>query len=131
MAYTVPTFNLTCNVYTGPWLTRVLRTAGLVCNLAIGRRVQQQYQVETGTVAGPASPLLLVPAGSDVRDDGNATGADLIECPAGSGRWYGVLIVDDMAKGFSNEYRLVGMTKACQANDAVAWAGLFWPTPIP
>jgi hypothetical protein len=32
-------------------------------------------------------------------------GQDLVEVPAGSARWYNVLHVDDVGKGFPNEYR--------------------------
>jgi len=131
MAFSVPTFNLECNVYTGPWTTKVLRLIALPCNLALGRRVQINGAAFFGFPDGAASPSLLVPALSDVRDAGNATGQDIIEVPLGSGRWYEVNIVDDVGKGFSNEYRIVSMFKICQAVNATEYPGLFWPTPIP
>ena len=131
MSFTLPTFNLVCDIYTGPRLTMVLRQSGVPCNLAIGRRMQlwsDGYQTNT---SGGASPCLLVPAGTDVRDNGNASGYDVIDCPAGSGRYYAVISVDDMSKGFPTEYRLVAMAKAVRFNDPTEFAGLFWPTPIP
>jgi hypothetical protein len=131
MSFTVPTFNLECNVYTGPWLTRSLRLIALPCNLALGRRTQINGASFFGFPDGASTPSLLVPAKSDVRDDGNVGGADVIECPLGSGRWYQVNIVDDVGRGFANEYRLVSMFKICQAVNATLYSGLFWPTPIP
>jgi hypothetical protein len=48
---------------------------------------------------------LLVPALTDVRGPQDPVGPDMVEVPAGSGRWYQVVFVDDIAKGFSNEHR--------------------------
>jgi hypothetical protein len=46
-----------------------------------------------------------VPAGTDLRGNLSTTQRDLVEVPAGSGRYYEVWVVDDVAKGFFNEYR--------------------------
>jgi len=62
----------------------------------------------------------LVPKESDIRDQFNTGGADRMEIPAGSGRYYQVAWVDDIAKGFPNEYRLVLVYKLGT-----------WPTPTP
>jgi len=48
---------------------------------------------------------LLVPKLVDVRGPQDTVSADLVEVPAGSGRWYVVVAVDDIGKGFSNEHR--------------------------
>jgi hypothetical protein len=63
---------------------------------------------------------MLLPKLTDVRGSLNVAGADTIECPAGSGKYYQCKYVDDRGKGFANEHRVVIM----------AGAG-FWPTPIP
>jgi hypothetical protein len=131
MPFSLPAFNLLCNVYQGPWLGKVLRIADLPCNLAIGRRVQQLGTDQLGFPQGFASPSLLVPKGSDVRDTSQQTQPDILEVPSGSGRWYATNIVDDMAKGFSNEYRLVSMYKVCDAVNPALYPGLFWPIPMP
>lgn len=131
MAFTAPTFNLLCDVYTGPWLTKVLRISGLPCNLAMGRRVQQLWAVGFNAPEGAAAPNLLVPALSDVRDQICGGDSDLVEVPAGSGRWYVVALVDDVGKGFDNEYRLCALQKIGQAMSPGNFPGLFWPTPIP
>lgn len=132
MAFTVPNFNLKCDVYGGPWLTRSLRIGNLACNLALGRRVQVAGTLaDTGDPA-PACPMLLVPALSDIRDfSQNIPATDYVEVPSSSGRWYQVLQVDDVGKGFSNEYRIVAIAKICDTIDPVLYPGLFWPTPMP
>jgi hypothetical protein len=71
-----------------------------------------------------------LPAGTDIRDEGVDPGvADCVEVPAGSGRFYLVDYVDDVAKDFPNEYRIAVLVK-------VGGAGFFptfplWPQPIP
>jgi hypothetical protein len=132
MAFTVPDFNLTCDLYSGPYVGRVLRIGSLPCNLAMGRRVQQLFVEYSNSTAGPAAPSLLVPAGTDARDPSTGqVDLDIVEVPAGSGRWYGIMCVDDVGKGFGNEYRLLAMTKIYQALDTTKYAGLHWPVPIP
>lgn len=131
MPFSVPDFNLVVGIYTGPWATKVFRQFQ-DCNLAFGRRTQTIIGGGTGSglFFGMVANLLL-PAGTDVRDNGNASGYDCLEIPPGSGRWYQANCVDDVGKGFPNEYRLVTLGKICQAADAIEFAGVFWPTPIP
>jgi hypothetical protein len=101
----VPVFPLTVKIVTGPLISGPVRlsTHG---NLSPGRRVLQHLS-EYGE-DGPANIAmqLLLPAGTDIRGPASSTGADSVEVPSGSGRWYGVFFVDDIAKGFSNEHRL-------------------------
>lgn len=132
MAFTVPTFDLLCDIYTGPFPARVLRIHDQPCNLAMGRRVQQAIPASFGLPEGYASPSLLVPAGTDVRDGAcGPPGVDFIECPPGTGRWYFAGYVDDVGKGFPNEYRLVALGKCYEDLNAIEFAGLHWPIPIP
>lgn len=135
MAFSVPTFNLLCDVYTGPWLTKVLRISALPCNLALGRRGKKWMFIDVYIDYSSVSPDLLVPALSDVRDHSTSSPvgayADIIECPAGTGRWYWVNSVDDVGKGFPNEYRMCGLQKILEWQDPVNYAGAKWPTPIP
>jgi hypothetical protein len=97
----------------------------------MGRRIQQYSVSDPLVYGGAAAPSLLIPKLSDVRDWSSGGQADMIECPAASGRWYQVAIVDDVGKGFSNEYRLVWMLQAYQQLDPTRFAGLQWPVPIP
>lgn len=131
MAFSVPTFNLLCDVYTGPWTGKVLRLADVPCNLALGRRVQQIYAAEFNAPYGPSAPNLLVASLTDIRDQHCGGDSDLVEVPKGTGRWYVVSIVDDVGKGFPNEYRLCGLQKISQATSPGNFPGLHWPTPIP
>jgi hypothetical protein len=74
---------------------------------------------------------LLLPSKTDIRDTSCAITGDVLECPAGSGRWYGVFSVDDFGKGFSNEFRVAWIGKIFEDLDPLAFPGLFWPAPIP
>lgn len=132
MSFTVPQFPLSVDIYSGPWLSRSLRLS-TVGNLAPGRR-----NFPFPTFDNPNSLIvndsltLLLPPGTDVRDmHCNIPFNDLVEVPAGSGRWYGVTLVDDSGKGFPNEHRWALLAKISQRTDATAYAGLFWPSPIP
>lgn len=131
MAFTIPTFNLMCNVFTVVAGVPTLRDT-IPCNMASGRRVSQLFGAaeEDGELYGVV-PLLLVPMGSDVRDTSCGAEADLIEAPAGTGRWYMVTCVDDMAKGFSNEYRIVSVGKIWGFSGSGIPSLPPWPTPIP
>jgi len=132
MAFTTPTFNLLCDIWEGPFLMKTLRLADVPCNLALGRRVQQLFVDPVQPLTAPACPNLLLPPLTDVRDqDCNTTVSDFVEVPKGTGRWYIVLLVDDVGKGFPNEYRLAAIAKISAHIDGAAYAGLFWPTPIP
>jgi hypothetical protein len=99
----------------------------------MGRRGQVLTldDVPDGTVRnGPA--YLLFPAFTDVRDlNCVQVENDIVEVPSGSGRWYGVLLVDDVGKGFSNEHRYAAVAKISERQNATDFPGLFWPTPIP
>lgn len=132
MAFTLPDFNLFCNVYRGPWPTKVLAIADLECNLAFSRR--GQIPTPFAADANEWSPImsLLVPPGSDIRSLVCAAVQDLVECPSGSGRWYQVGGVDDIGKGFDNEHRCALLFQISEALIPTGnYAGLLWPTPIP
>ncbi len=132
MSYTLPVFPLPVDVYSGPWLAKSLRLS-TVGNLAPGRRsLIPNLGWDGGQQVIPLDTILLVPPLTDVRD-GYCAGhvADVIECPAGSGRWYSVYGVDDYGKGFANEHRYVLLNKIGSFIGGTAYAGLDWPTPIP
>jgi len=132
MSFELPTFNLPVDIYTGPWLTKTLRVS-TVGNLAYSKRIA----LESGGL-DPTSPTssavtvmqLLLPPLTDVRDRYNGGPYDVVEAPSGSGRWYCVLGVDDIGKGFANEHRCALVQKIAANINAVAFAGLNWPTPI-
>jgi hypothetical protein len=134
MAFTVPEFPLDVNVFTGPWLTRVFR---LLCpgNLTWGKRGQVLPIDDSGPERTTFSPMmvLLVPALTDLRGKltGDGSAGDVVEIPAGSGRWYGVAGVDDIGKGFDNEHRAAYVFQISEVIDPVNYAGLLWPQPMP
>lgn len=121
MAFNVPSFNISCNVWTngaGPPAAPRLTS---LCNLQHARRIFSPSEGGTFVLANPwCSMFLLVPALTDVRDQSNASGQDIIEVPAASGRMYYCVHVDDVGKGFANEFRCCVLAKL----------GV-WPTPIP
>jgi hypothetical protein len=133
MAFTLPNFNLAVDIYQGPWVGRVFRLS-TVGNLSTGRASRSSSLDDIGFpgILGTDRNLLL-PAGTDIRDlaCGLSYPYDIVEVPAGSGRWYAVGIVDDVAKGFANEYRMAFLSKIFDAVDSPNNAGLFWPIPIP
>lgn len=131
MSFTVPTFNLVCNISTGPYLSRHIRLANQACNLARGRRAAVASNIDPFELLSYTQMELLLPALTDVRDLSCSGIEDVVECPAFSGRWYQVIGVDDVGKGFTNEYRVAILQKIYETIDPVDYLGLFWPTPIP
>jgi hypothetical protein len=132
MAFSVPDFNTDCDIYTGPWNTRVLRIAGQECNLQYGRRPASHADFPVSNEFSVCMNLLL-PAGTDIRSTVCGYIADSVECPAGSGRWYFVANVDDVGKSYPNEFRVALLLAASEAKFGTGseYLGLFWPTPIP
>jgi hypothetical protein len=134
--YNVPNFNLTCAIYkSDPTLNFALLTFRLFspCQLRGFGRVPsptatQAFNLPTGLLASVCD--LYLPALTDIRDlSCNGGNTDVVEVPAGSGRWYYVGQVDDVAKGFSNEYRRARLTKVFQGSTTPTFP--LWPTPIP
>jgi len=120
MAYLPPTFNLECFVWrnTEDWTTDPPAEI-FDCQLRYpGSKLTGQDQYAEWC---PYWALLL-PKESDIRDFNCPSGQDYVEVPSGSGRLYGVMLVDDVAKGFTNEYRIAYISKT--------W-GAQWPEPIP
>jgi hypothetical protein len=119
--FNVPNFNLNCNVWRNGNAPPAAPNATFTCNLALGRRVSS-YQ---GVISTPNEPImsLLLPVSTDVRGPQTAAPDTCVEVPAGSGRFYTILGVDDSGKGFPNEHRVA----------LIAWTSSFgaWPAPIP
>jgi hypothetical protein len=124
--YILPNFNILCNIYTyeplsPTWPAIPLdapRLANVACALVYGRRVNV---MSTGGTLIPGVPIqainLLLVKLTDIRGPQDNFGQDVVECPAGSGRWYGVAYVDDIGKGYVNEHRT-----ACLFAIAGTWA---------
>jgi hypothetical protein len=112
MSYVIPNFNIVCNIYDPdtPGVPEIPsnppRIVAQECALVYGRRVNV---ASTGGTTLPGVPLmamsLLVPKGTDIRGPQDTTSFDMVECPAGTGRWYWVCAVDDIGRGWANEHR--------------------------
>jgi len=145
MAFRTPTFNLAFNIW------RVTNTVGNppdvvgFCNLSCGKRGLQAIGAQNSPIglAGTAAYAksldayteLLLPALTDIRPLDSPLGEmDCVEVPAGSGRYYWVSWVEDVAKGFANEYRLAlvirltGQWAAITANPWIVPAPVY---PLP
>ena len=120
MAYTLPTFNLVVNLWHSGHVPPAAPDLVTVGNLTPGRREITPYVLEPGGAALEANMYLLLPAGTDIRDAKGGTGNDLAEVPAGSGRFYTVKFVDDVAFGFANEHRVAQLA-----------GNTGWPVPFP
>lgn len=119
MPYSLPTFNLTINLWHPPTFFPAAPAQVIMGNLAYSRRVHSFGGNSIGEM------FLLVPALTDLRSPVNQAGVsfDEVEVPAGSGRFYVVYAVDDVGKGFSNEHR-------CAVLVQNTGRGL-WPIPMP
>lgn len=122
--FILPTFNLTCNIwrYTLNPRTDPPTIAGQVCNLQFGHKnswgpvesfvPNTSHTAFNNNIANYAMARnLLLPVHTDIRPAWyggvvNVGQGDFVEVPAGSGRFYGTMDVDDVAKGFTNEYRV-------------------------
>jgi hypothetical protein len=114
VAYRLPTFNISCGIYSGDGSPFPVvpefddpRIEEQECALVFGRRVNMALfggQDELGLQT--LSMSLLLPPSTDVRGREAVTGPDIVECPSGTHRWYWVVSVDDIGKGWPNEHRV-------------------------
>jgi hypothetical protein len=128
MAFTVPNFNIRCNISSPPVPNTPgipvgpYRNPNVACNLAWGRRTNSSSLTPAaGPVFVASTTDLLMPKLTDIRGPQDTVSYDMVEVPAGSGRWYVVTTVDDVGKGFVNEYRIAVL---------LALAGS-WTAPYP
>ena len=116
MAFKIPNFNILCNLSQPDVANTVqipsppFRLQNQACQLTYGRRVNVSSTGGTAEVGVLAMTMnLLLPAGTDVRGPQDVRSFDMCEVPAGSGRWYSVVFVDDIGRGFPNEHRTAGL----------------------
>jgi len=138
MAYRLPTFNLAADIY------RILGLGGTygvpdlsqVCNLCPGKRDQVYLTGAPATNAAFTNDVsrefryALFPALTDVRATWNGLAADIVEIPSGSQRFYVVIDVEDVGKGFPNEHRMATLLYMRSGSGAVA-GGLGTTAPVP
>lgn len=121
MPFVTPTFNIVVNVWRNASGPPAVPDLSPPANLAFGRRTSSLQGIESPS--GEPFMTLLLPPGTDVRSGKCASGADWVEAPAGTGRYYAVLGVDDIGKSFANEHRAAILV-------ATTHFGA-WPSPIP
>jgi hypothetical protein len=118
--FTLPTFNLAVNIWRHGNPTSNPPDVITPGNLAYGERSSVPYAVTTTQQTVYGGMWLLTPKGTDIRDDKAVAGQDTCEVPAGSGRFYAVVWVDDAGSGFPNEHRFALIISTSP-----------WPTPFP
>lgn len=130
MAFRVPSMPLAINIWRYASLVANPPDVVTTCCLSVGKRSAEMtvpvYSNAAFNVTATSiyraliQPVceLLVPALTDIQPFGlNATApnGDCAEVPAGSGRYYVVVGVEDVAKGFANEYRLAWALRGVDA----------------
>jgi len=137
VGFSVPTFNLVVNLWRQPRTINLVPDRTFMANLAASRIVQAYAAIDVFFTNVPAPFAgLLCPKLTDIAGMWVAAlaGEDCVEVPAGSGRFYMVLTVEDVAKGFPNEYR---HALICQLNSETIlisgnpWGAPSWPVPTP
>lgn len=123
MAFILPTFNLTCGIWT--YGTPLSGPARLEVECQLRAPTMSQVSSGAGTSPFTYAITLLLPPGTDIRDhySGAGSASDWVEVPLGSECWYQVLWVNDVGKGFPNEHRYASIAKTTIAGG--------WPIPIP
>ena len=119
--FKIPTMNLICNVWRGDGAFPKTPDVTCNCNLSPGEFVVGNE--------GSIGMYLRVPAHTDLQWAISAHGSDIVEVPAGSGRFYIVAFVEDIAKGFPNEHRFAVLQVS--ANTPTPSGATPWPTPYP
>lgn len=120
MYFVQPTFNLQVKIWrfgAGPPVAAAVSCLG---NLSPGKIVSGTMYDNYSGLLNPGQMWLRLPAGTDIRDSKAPAGPDLVEVPAGTGRYYTAWVVDDIGGGFANEHRFCIL-----ANTAT------WPVPFP
>lgn len=123
MPYTPPTFNLVCNIGPQGAFPPTWRLTDVSCALIYGRRdcAVVDGLNAYGFPAMTGGMFLAMPALTDIRGLQDTINPDYVEVPAGSGRYYAVNFVDDVGKGWANEFRQAVITAV----------GGTWTAPYP
>lgn len=117
MAYRIPTFNVGVSLWTGGGGGPPVGPARLITTGNL-RMMKTAFVVNAGLSANTVMMFLCLPKLTDVRPSsgfGQIIGSDVAEVPTGSGRFYDVISVDDVARGFPNEYRVATLRQRPRA----------------
>jgi len=99
MSYTLPIFNVDCNIWHSPSVPPAVPDLFSSCQLYVNSRGLLDID-ELNDREWVPPVYLRLPFGTDVRRE------DLVECGAGSGNWYHVRWVERMHLGFANQYTI-------------------------
>lgn len=109
MSYGIPTFNLAVNIWHSSGSAPPPLTPPDLVTVGNLRFMWTANAVNRGIPTARVFSSLSLPKGTDIRpEDGltNLAGSgDFVEVPAGTGRFYLVEVIEDVGKGFPNEYR--------------------------
>lgn len=134
MAFGPPNFNLTVNLW------RVATPIGnppdlvFTGNLSCRKNGSVQFSGSVNALWEILQVELLCPKRTDIRGRNTAANFDRVEVPAGTGRFYFVAQVEDVGRGFLNEYRLARifpLTSEAIVLTGQPWGALVWPEPTP
>jgi hypothetical protein len=135
MAFRLPTFNLLVNCWDNPSQASNPPDRTFMANLSRGERHMTIGGAVSGGAAMPViEMLLLCPPLTSVIGLYAGAFISLVEVPAASGRFYVVIAVDDVAKGFPNEYRNALIWQGdidIYAYSGNPWNAPLWPEPFP
>lgn len=120
MHYSPPVYNLNAKIWRFGLPTGGPPSVITTCNLALGKRVGHLITKTGATAPSWGGMWLLCPPGTDIQDAKNGIGNDRVEVPAGTGRFYDAVWVDDAGSGFANEHRFAELLGVAP-----------WPTPFP
>jgi len=109
VAYRLPTFNLQGRLRR--WSPGPYPGPGLGTLVSCGLRLYKTSFIVNAGFNALTMVALVLPKGTDIRGNSPKSNGDIVEVPNGSGRFYIVNSVDDVAKGFANEYRFAAMTQ--------------------
>jgi len=135
MAFRLPSFNLSCSLWRAPNVFANPADNTFAVNLSPGRRQLETNFGGTLSILSRSFTIeILCPKLTDIAGMVGAAALDMVEIPTGSGRCYAVFAVEDVAKGFANEYRLalaIQMVGATQTLTTNPWGAPIWPIPTP
>jgi hypothetical protein len=133
MAFPLPNFNLSAKIWRNNGVGGSYAAPDVTsnCFLSPGRRVTMPFARSTGQPAPYIQTEIGFPKGTDVRGSWNGVGEDRVEVPAGSKRFYAVMSVDDVGKGWANEYRLVMLQFLINGDTNLAGGPFPVPVPLP
>lgn len=126
MPFAAPVFNLSVKIWRST--NAVTNPADVTTsgNLTPGSRNTFVNNPPSSAATSFNVTYLALPKLTDIRGLLNALRGDTVEAPAGSGRYYICQFVEDVGKGFPNEYRRAVLWQ----NHTVAFAPI-WPLPTP